>query len=137
MMRHPLSLGAAAIIYTLPSVAHGHGGLTLNDDHGGGLFWIYAIVLGGILGVIVFRIYLRSTRPPVDRRLIRRLAELESALTSNLAKLRNAEKYPAECGLSTKERQSLLDTMATIRRLIEEEKLKSASAQDDARSAAT
>lgn len=135
-MRHQLLLVTAGVIYTIPSPAYAHGGLSLGDDHGTTLLWLYAIVLAAIVGVIVRRIYLRSTRPPGHQHLTR-LAELEVALTSNLAKLRNAEEYPAECGLSAEERQTRLDAVAAIRRVIEEEKLKLASAQEDAQSVAT
>ena len=136
-MRYWLSLGTAAVIYTIPNLAFAHGGQTIDHDRGAGLLWFYAIVLAAIVGIIVLRVYLRSTRPRGDRRLARRLAELEAALASNLATLRNAETYPSECGLSDKERQSRLDAIATIRRLIDEEKLKSASAQDETQSVAT
>lgn len=136
-MQYHLSLGAAALIYTIPSLAFAHGGQTNDHDRGAGLLWLYAIALVVIVGFVGLRIYLRSTRPPGQQRLTGRLGDLEAALTSNLATLRNAEKYPSECGLSAKERQTRLDAVATIRRLMEEEKLKSASAQNDAQSVPT
>ena len=136
-MRIPLSLGTAAVIYTIPSMAFAHGGQTIDHDRGAGLLWFYAIALVVIVGFVGLRIYLRSTRPAGEQRLSRHLAELEDILASNLAKLRDAEKYPAESGLNAKDRQSTLDAVATIRRLIEEEELKLASAQDDAQTVPT
>lgn len=136
-MRYQLSLGAAAVISAIPSLAFAHGGQTIDHDRGAGLLWFYAIALVAIVGFIGFRIYLRSTRSPGHQRLTRRLDELEAALTSNLATLQNAEDYPSECGLSAKERKTRLDAVAAIRRLIEEEELKLASAQEDARSVPT
>lgn len=142
-MRHHLLLGTAAILSAIPglalapSLAFAHGGQTIDHDRGAGLLWFYAIALVAIVGFIVFRMYLRATRPPGHPRPSHRLAELETALTSNLATLQNAEDYPSECGLSAKERKTRLDAVATIRRLIEEEELKSASAQDDAQSVVT
>ena len=136
-MRYQLLLGAAAVIYAIPSLAIAHGGQTTDHDRGAGLLWFYAIVLAAILGFVVLRIYRRSSRPPGHRRLVRRLAELEAALTSNLSTLQNAEDYPSECGLSAKERKTLVDAVAAIRRLIKEEKLKPVPAQDGAQSAAT
>lgn len=142
-MGYRLSPGAAALGYIIsglvfaPSLAFAHGGQTVDNDRGAGLLWVYVIALAGIVAFIVFRFYLRSTRPQEPRRLIRRLKELDAALTSNLATLRDAEDYPSECGLSAKERQSRLDAVAAIRRLIAEEKLKPVPAQNDAQSAAT
>lgn len=135
-MRHQLSLSTAAVISAIPSLAFAHGGQTIDHDRGAGLLWLYAIVFAVIVGVIVRRIYLRTNRPPGHQHLTH-LAELGAALTSNLATLRNAEDYPSECGLTAKERQSRLNAIATIRRLIEEEELKLASAQEDARSVPT
>lgn len=136
-MGYRLLLGTAAVIYTIPSLAFAHGGQTIDNDRGAGLLWVYAIALAGIVAFTVFRFYLRSTRPQEPRRLIRRLKELEAALTSNLSTLQNAEDYPSECSLSAKERKTLADAVDAIRRLIKEEKLKPVPAQDDAQSAAT
>lgn len=136
-MGYRLLLGTAAVIYTIPSLAFAHGGQTIDNDRGAGLLWVYAIALAGIVAFIVFRFYLRSTRPQEPRRLIRRLKELEAALTSNLSTLQNAEDYPSECSLSAKERKTLADAVDAIRRLIKEEKLKPVPAQDDAQFAAT
>lgn len=136
-MRIPLSLGAAAFISTIPSLAFAHGGQTIDHDRGAGLLWFYAIALVVIVGFVGLRIYRRSSQPAGQQRLSRHLAELEDILASNLATLHNAEKYPAESGLSAKERQTRLDAVATIRRLIEEEELKLASAQDNVQSVAT
>ncbi len=136
-MRISLSLGAVAIISTISSLAFAHGGQTIDHDRGAGLLWFYAIALVVIVGFVGLRIYLRSTRPAGQQRLSRHIAELEDILASNLAKLRDAEKYPAESGLSAKDRQTTLDAVATIQRLIEEEELKLASAQNDAQSVAT
>lgn len=136
-MRYHLSLGAAAVIYIIPSLAFAHGGQTNDHDRGAGLLWFYAIALVLIVGFVGLRIYLRSTRPAGQQRLSRRLGDLEAALASNLATLRNAEDYPAQYGLTAKEQQTRIDAVATIRRLIEEEKLKSASTQDNAQSVPT
>lgn len=136
-MGYRLLLGTAAVIYTIPSLAFAHGGQTIDNDRGAGLLWVYAIALAGIVAFIVFQFYLRSTRPQEPRRLIRRLKELEAALTSNLSTLQNAEDYPSECSLSAKERKTLADAVDAIRRLIKEEKLKPVPAQDDAQFAAT
>ena len=136
-MGYRLLLGTAAVIYTIPSLAFAHGGQTIDNDRGAGLLWVYAIALAGIVAFTVFRFYLRSTRPQEPRRLIRRLKELEAALTSNLSTLQNAEDYPSECSLSAKERKTLADAVDAIRRLIKEEKLKPVPAQDDAQSATT
>lgn len=135
-MRYRLSLAAAAVIYGLPNLAFAHGGQTTGHDQGGGLLWVYAAVLVGILGLVAFRIYRRSSRPP-DSGSAQRLAELEAALASNLATLRDAEDYPSECGLNAKERQAVLDDGAAIRRLIEEEKLTQEPDQDGAQTVTT
>lgn len=136
-MRHNFWLAAAAAFCTVPSVAYAHGGLSLGDDHGNPLVWLYLFVLVAIAGIIVFRIYLRSTRPEGNHRISGRLADLEVALSSHLTKLRNADEYPADCDLSAKEKRTLLEDVASIRRLIEEEEQRLASALEDPQSAMT
>ena len=136
-MRHNLWLGATAVICTIPSAAYAHGGLTLDDDHGNPLVWLYLFVLVVIVGIIVLRIYVRSTRPERKHHISGRLADLEAELRSHMATLRNAEDYPDQCDLTAKERRTLHDSVDAIRRLIEEEKQEIASALEDPRSATT
>ncbi len=136
-MRHNLWLAAAAAIWTIPSVVHAHGGLSLDDDHGNPLVWLYLFVLVVVVGIVVRRIYVRSTRPERKHHTSGRLVDLETALNSHLATLRNADEYPADCGLSAKEKRTLLEAAASIRGLIEEEKQRLASALEDPQSATT
>lgn len=131
-MRYRVSLIAAAAISSVPSLAHAHGGLSFGDDHGTLLLWFYGLVLAAIVGVIVRRIYRRSSEEARNPNASARLAELEIALTSNLATLRNAEEYPAECGLTDQERQTRTDTIAKIRRLIDEETRRLTAVREDA-----
>ena len=136
-IRHALAVVAAAAVGAVPTVTYAHGVVGDGHDSGLRLFWLYAIVLGAVAGLIFFRIYLRSTGRLADKERTRRLAELERTLTSHQTAVRNADDYPDQCGLSRTDRQSRLDAIATLRRLIDEEKLQLSSARIDPQSIET
>ncbi len=54
--------------------------------------------------------------------------ELERVLAACMAKLRNAEDYPNECGLTREQRDEQLGLIATIERQIAETKADMAAA---------
>ena len=137
--RQALALVTAAALSVLPAVAFGHGAVTDTHDtgSGSGLLWLYGIVLGAVAGLILYRIYLRASGRQDGAENRGHVADLERTLASHQTALRNAEDYPNEYGLSRDERQSRVDAIATLRRLIDEEKLKRSSATADAQSIET
>ena len=105
-----------------------HFGLSGDDDIGHGLFWIYGILLTGIAAFIIYRKWIGSSVSPQQRTLTRRLSELERAHTACMARLKNAEDYPNECGLTPAQRQERLDSVALIQQQICETKAELAAA---------
>ena len=105
-------------------VAFAHGGIGDEGDLGHGIFWLYGMVFAGIAGFILYKLIVGRNETPERKELRRRLAEFEHELKSCLKELQNAEEYPLECGLSDEQRQQLLESVAAIRRLIEEAKSK-------------
>ncbi len=136
-IRHTLAAVAAAAVGAVPTVTYAHGVVGDGHDSGSRLLWLYGIVLGVVAGLILFRIYLRSSGRLANKERTRRLAELERTLTSHQTAVRNADDYPNQYGLSRADRQSRMDAIATLRRLIDEEKLKLSSATNDAQSIET
>ena len=123
-MRHGLRLMTATVVTTIPTVVHAHGGLAGGHDIGSALLWLYGMAFGGLGVYLVLRFCLRGNERPEKKALRRRIGELEDALASCLKQLQIADEYPLECGLSNEQRQHRFESVATIRRLIEEEKLK-------------
>ena len=105
-------------------VAFAHGGIADEGDLGHGIFWLYGMVFAGLAGFVLYKLFVRRNETPEGKELRRRLAEFEHELKSCLKELQNAEEYPLECGLSDEQRQQLLESVAAIRRLIEETKSK-------------
>ena len=104
------------------SAALAHGAQTGEQDSGHGLFWIYGFLLAGIAGLIIYRKWWRGKEPPERRALKRRLGELQRAHASCLKQLQNAEDYPKECGLTGEQRRDRVESVALIRRRIDETK---------------
>ncbi len=109
----------------LPTTAHAHGLLIGGHDVGPVLLWVYGAAFAALAGLVVLN-KVRGGDPAHGEKkaLKRRIAELEHGLAACMKHLKNAEDYPAECGLSDQQRQHRLDSAVTFRRMIDEEKLK-------------
>ena len=123
-MRHKPTLVTMMVVCANSGVAFAHGGIGDEGDLGHGIFWLYGMVFAGLAGFILYKLIVGRNETPERKELRRRLAEFEHELKSCLKELQNAEEYPLECGLSDEQRQQLLESVAAIRRLIEETKSK-------------
>jgi len=122
LMRYDNLLSAVSAASTLPARVLAHGGLAGDTDPGHGIWWVYGILLSGLIAYPIYRLWRHGNETPARKALKRRLAELEHEAASCLTRLRNADDYPRECGLTDNERQECVDSLAAFRNLIEEAK---------------
>ena len=104
--------------------AFSHGGLSGDEDVGNALFWVYGILLAGIIGTIIYRKWFAKDETPERRELKRCLSEFEHSLNSCLVQLQNADDYPNECGLNKEQRSEKKETVALIQKKIDDISLK-------------
>jgi|TARA_Y100000031_G_scaffold152591_1_gene196034 hypothetical protein len=104
------------------SYARAHSGPVGDDGIGDKIFWVYGVLLIGLASFVVYRKLIGGREPPERRALKRRLGELQRAHASCLKQLQNAEDYPKECGLTGEQRRDRVESVALIRRRIDETK---------------
>ena len=124
-MRSVLGLSAIAAVATIPTTATAHGLLGTGHDIGHYLLWVYGIAFSALIAFVIVKFVRKGDSAHVEKKAMkRRVTDLERALASCNKQLKNAEDYPVECGLNDEQRQEKLDSAASLRQLIDEEKLK-------------
>ena len=97
------------------SNAFANNGLTGGVEVGHGIFWAYGLVFAALIGFIIYRRWDRRRGTPEQRSLRLQLKELNRALDVCLKKIKNADEYPNECGLSDEKRRKELESAKSIR----------------------
>ena len=115
-MRIKLLISISIIFFLSPlSRALAHFGLADGEDIGHGIFWAYGLVFAALIGFIIYRRWDRRRGTPEQRSLRLQLKELNRALDVCLKKIKNADEYPNECGLSDEKRRRELESAKSIR----------------------
>lgn len=96
------------------NAAFAHGGLAGDDDAGNEFFWLYGILVAGIVGFIIYRKWWHSKDPPEVKALKRRISELERAHKLYQTQLQNAEDYPNEYGLTDLQCKEKQEAVASL-----------------------
>jgi hypothetical protein len=96
------------------SNAFANNGLTGGVEVGHGIFWAYGLVFAALIGFIIYRRWDRRRGTPEQRSLRLQLKELNRALDVCLKKIKNADEYPNECGLSDEKRRKELESAKSI-----------------------
>ena len=96
------------------SNAFANNGLTGGVEVGHGIFWAYSLVFAALIGFIIYRRWDRRRGTPEQRSLRIQLKELNRALDVCLKKIKNADEYPNECGLSDEKRRKELESAKSI-----------------------
>ena len=96
------------------SNAFANNGLTGGVEVGHGIFWAYGLVFAALIGFIIYRRWDKRRGTPEQRSLRLQLKELNRALDVCLKKIKNADEYPNECGLSDEKRRKELESAKSI-----------------------
>ena len=96
------------------SNAFANNGLTGGVEVGHGIFWAYGLVFAALIGFIIYRRWDTRRGTPEQRSLRLQLKELNRALDVCLKKIKNADEYPNECGLSDEKRRKELESAKSI-----------------------
>jgi hypothetical protein len=119
---------ATTAVVLHPHAANAHGALVGGYDVAHALMWLYGAGFAGLGGFVVLKAVRGKDAARDEKKALKiHLADLEGALSACTKQLRNAEDYPLDCGLSDEQIQQQRDSAATLRRMIEEEKLKLSS----------